>query len=370
MKVKAIHLNKQLYTILGSAVVSLALFGGQTASAAEGGHQFVADVNGDGHADAITFDVRTGDWWAAMSNGVSEFQTSSRWVTGFGIGTSRQFLADVTGDGKADAVTFDRTTGDWWVALSTGSSFNISDRWVAGHGYGSKNQLMGDVNGDGKADAVVFFDGVSNTNCGLGACSGSWFVATSNLAGSAFDAPGNWLQSGHGVGSSRQFLADATGDGKADAVVWSAKTGDWWIANSDGIHFSWSPNKWIAGHGVGSSDQFLNDVSGDGKADAIVAFGSCGYISPPGGGTTYQCFKHGGRTWVSTSSGSSFNTPSTWHDNFGVGVSSFMFGDVFATSNEDLVSFDATSGDWWVLPASDKFDVGVSWISGFGVGTN
>ncbi len=40
--------------------------------------------------------------------------SKSTWA--HGIGTDTQFLADVTGDGRADAVVFVKATGDWYVA--------------------------------------------------------------------------------------------------------------------------------------------------------------------------------------------------------------------------------------------------------------
>jgi len=79
-------------------------------------------------------------------------------ITAYGIlfaGTPKPFLADVNGDGKADAVLF-YPNGTWHVALSNGSSFQEYEQWNIGHGAGSANQFVADVNGDGKADAIIF----------------------------------------------------------------------------------------------------------------------------------------------------------------------------------------------------------------------
>ena len=327
-------------------VLGLTVFG--HASSAEAapvtGHQYVADVNHDGEGDAITFDGRTGDWWVAIYHGQS-FQTPSRWISGFGIGSANQFLADVTGGGKADLVTFDRTTGDWWVAPSTGTQFAPPARWIAGHGVGSTNQFLADVNGSGKADAVVFIG------------DGSWFVARSS--GDNFGSPSNWFAKGHGVLSTRQFVADVNGDDKADAVVWNAATSDWYVAKSKEDHFDGTPNRWAAGLGIGSSDQFLTDVSGDGKVDAVFAF--------PLGSSRY-----GGQWWVANGSHDDFKGANLWSTGFGNGVAKVMFKDVYHSNNADMITFDGNTGDWYVYPAGDEAFIngGVSrWISGFGLGT-
>ena len=92
--------------------------------------------------------------------------------------------------------------------LEKTKSKNLLARWITGHGAGSSNQFLADVNGDGKADSIVYFAG-----------DGSWYVALSN--GSGFNGYTRWI-TGHGAGSSNQFLADVNGDGKADSIVYFA----------------------------------------------------------------------------------------------------------------------------------------------------
>jgi hypothetical protein len=122
--------------------------------------------------------------------------------------------------------------------------------------------MLADVTGDGKADAVVFF--------GSGPLAGSWYVAPSNAAG--FDLYSQWA-SGHGAGSSSQMLADGDGDGKADAIAY-ASDGTWTAAWSSGAGFG-PPVQWAVAHGAGSSRQLAADVYGAGdKSAAAVAYGA------------------------------------------------------------------------------------------------
>lgn len=338
----------------------------QDVSAAPSPHQFVADVNGDGKADAITFDSHTGDWWVAISSG-SNFENPSRWITGFGVGSSKQFLADVNGDGKPDLVTYDQTSGDWWVAVSNGiNKFETPSLWMRGFGIGSKNQLLGDVTGDGKADAVAFFDNGPGWCSGTGWCSGAWWVATSNISGNQFDPPGIWVSGGHGVGSTNQYLADMDGNGKADAVVFFTKTGDWWVGKSDGTHFSGTPHHWGTGQEINSTWLALGNANGDPYADIFTSY------MPSGSGTAYA-----------PSDGNGFNLPDSIVYPIGYGASTELLGDTYGSGIDWPISFDNKTGDWWVSgdrwttdPNDNPYHITGAvpnigrWISGFGVGTN
>ncbi len=296
-------------------------------------NQLLADVTGDGKADAVVFFAsgpNAGSWYVAPSTG-AEFPGYGQWATGFGVGSSTQFLADVTGDGMADAVAYYANAGEWWVAPSTGGAFGAWSKWIAGHGVGSDRQLMGDVTGDGKDDAIVYI-----------ADQGAWYVSVSTGAGFA-----NWSQwiAGHGAGSSKQFVADVTGDGLADAVVFfdaANYAGDWYVSPSSGAGFA-PYGQWAAGFGAGSSAQLVGDATGDGIADAVVFF---------------HDGAQAGQWFVAGSTGGGFavtgNATATDHgvvggNGHGANADAALLGDVTGRGVADSVIFTAADGSWRTL---------------------
>ncbi|WP_434345490.1 FG-GAP-like repeat-containing protein [Myxococcus virescens] len=279
--------------------------------------QMLGDVNGDGRADAVVYFSSSGDWYVATSNG-NGFNSYTRWISGHGVGSSTQMLGDVNGDGRADAIVYFSAGGDWYVSTSSGSAFNPYSRWISGHGVGSSAQRLADVNGDRKVDAIVYFS-----------AGGDWYVSTSS--GSAFNPYSRWI-SGHGVGSNAQMLGDVNGDGRADAVTYIASTGDWYVATSSGSGFN-PYSRWSSGHGIGSSAQRLGDTNGDGRADAVAYFSS-------------------GEWKVATSSGSGFNAYSLWSAGHGAGSNTQFLGDAYGKGRVAPVTFTAADGTWRVLDSS------------------
>ena len=274
-------------------------------------YTFLADATGDGRADLIAIFAASGSISVAPAlsgTGTASFGPLLPWHAGTATRASRYLFADVTGDGKADAVAFHAASGNWLIAASTGTAFLPYSQWKSGHGIDSSTQLVADVTGDGKADAVSFF-----------LTTGSFWVAPST--GTSFASYSLW-KTNHGVGSSTQFVADVTGDGRADAVVFYGTTGSWWVAPSSGTAFS-AYSLWKSGHGTGSTAQLLADVTGDGRADAIAVF------------------RNTGSFWVAPSSGSGFGTYSRWRAGLGTALFSDLTtpvgGDINADGTQDIL---------------------------------
>ncbi|MGH3762669.1 DUF2961 domain-containing protein [Actinophytocola sp.] len=89
------------------------------------------DVDGDGRDDVVTFTRgSTADVFVSLSDGSRFVQNAWKWHDFFAVGQEAPGLADVDGDGRTDILTFTRgTAADVWAALSTGSAFGASATW-------------------------------------------------------------------------------------------------------------------------------------------------------------------------------------------------------------------------------------------------
>jgi phospholipase C len=241
--------------------------------------RFFADLTGDGKADIVGF----GDAgvWTALNNGSGGFATERLvlgnlgYNQGWRVEKHPRFLADITGDRKADIVGF----GDAgvWVARGKGDGgFNDAQLVIDNLGYNQgwrvekHARFVVDLTGDGKADIVAFGD----DGVWVALNKGDGTFAAPKLVLGNFGAKQGWSSDKH-----RRFLADIAGDGRPDIVgfgdagVWTAKNkGDGTFdtpqlaVNNLGYNEGWRVDK---------HPRFVTDISGDGKAD-IVGFGDAG----------------------------------------------------------------------------------------------
>jgi hypothetical protein len=170
----------------------------------------VADVTGDGKADAVG--ISTNSIWVMPSTGTS-FGPPMQWSSIAFDGAVANVLGDVDGDGKADMIGFNAT--NVWVLPSTGSFFAGKQQWSSASFDGTVTNLVADVNGDGKVDAVGF----NPNNIWVMPSTGSEFGPNQQWSGIAFD------------GTVANVLGDVNGDGKADAVGFNS-TGTWVMLSS------------------------------------------------------------------------------------------------------------------------------------------
>ena len=192
--------------------------------------RFLADLTGDGRADIVGFadeGVRV-----ALNNGDGTFGNQRRALGNFGVydgwrvDRHPRFLVDLTGDGRADIVCF----GDAGVsaALNNGDgTFQDPQLVVANFGYGHPDlienaygynlwrvsrhpRFLADLTGDGRADIVGF--GYVGVRVSLNNGNGTFQAPQLVVANFGYDA-GGWRIDRH-----PRFLADLTGDGRADIV--------------------------------------------------------------------------------------------------------------------------------------------------------
>lgn len=182
------------------------------------------------------------------------FLTSESWtdVPYYGTKGYGNYFADVTGDLRADAIVVN--ADGITVRRSTGAGFAPNEKWTEVGYYGTRGTFFADVTGDGKADAIVVNDN---------------FVTVRRSTGAGFAPNEKWTDVAY-YGTRGTFFADVTGDGKADAIV----VNDNFITVRRSTGNGFAPNeRWTDVPyygGLGYNSAYFADVTGDGKADAIV----------------------------------------------------------------------------------------------------
>ena len=127
-----------------------------------------ADINGDGKADYLTVDAQGGV--TAYLNGGANSQASLGWVwypagkiaSGVGPGNEIRF-ADIDGDGLADYLVVDKTSGSVTEYRNGGPKSGANGEWIwipkdkiaAGVGSTGQSIVFGAVSTRGRADYLV-----------------------------------------------------------------------------------------------------------------------------------------------------------------------------------------------------------------------
>ncbi|MGI5214702.1 FG-GAP repeat domain-containing protein [Plantactinospora sp. CA-290183] len=257
------------FTHGASADVFVALSTGTGFSGGAKWHDFFAlpgetpltgDFNGDGMDDIVTFTQGTsGDVFVALSSG-SGFGAGVKWNDFFSLAGEVPAVGDVNGDGLDDVVTFTRNaSADVFVALSTGTGFAGGAKWNDFFALAGEYPGLGDVNGDGKADIVAFTQGPA----------ADVFVGLSS--GTGFAGGVKWHDWFATPGESPR-IGDFNGDGAADVATFTVNAAaDVFVALSDRQgSFVGSTAKWNDFFGLAGEFPYTGDFNGDGMDDAVI----------------------------------------------------------------------------------------------------
>lgn len=254
---------------------------------------YFADVTGDGKADAIVVYDNSIRVRRSTGNG---FAAEEYWYNYPFWGTKGTFFADVTGDGKADAIAVSETSIS--VSRSTGSEFAPFEDWSYAEFFGAYGTFFADVNGDKKADIIAV---------------GKDYIRVRRSTGSGFAHEERWTNDLY-YGS---YFADVNCDGKADVIgIYTDYIG---VRRSTGNGFA-PEERWINGNYNGLRGIFFADVTGDKKTDAIAV--------------------NDNYTNVRRSTGNSFAAEERWLNEPHFGTQGNYFVDVTGDGKADFVALN------------------------------
>jgi hypothetical protein len=181
------------------------------------------DADGDQRDDLICFARKLGKVYVALSTGTG-FRAPTLWHDWFAVSTyERPRVADVNGDGRADIVTFatDSPTaqGDVYVAVSDGSRFGGNTKWHDWFAVQQAEQVrIGDLDGDGRDDFFTF----------LPPPWGQCYTVLSR--GTSMAENVEWRELVAPAATDRPFVGDVNGDGRADVIVFAQGEGKVYVS--------------------------------------------------------------------------------------------------------------------------------------------
>jgi len=245
------------YTLTSSSgYAPSAARGTQFGSQAAGDTPLMADIDGDGVRDLITWRGSTGVWsWRTSSTGYASGGSKQWGIASLG---DVPLLGDVDGDRKADLIVWRASTGTFfWLPSSTNYDYPSAGSKQWGSQAEGDVPMIGDFDADGRADLVVWR-----------ASSGVWFWLTSSTGYNYANA--GVRQWGLGSQGDVPKLGDFDGDGRSDLAVWRASTGTWfWITSSTAYAYpAQQIRQW--GNQAAGDVPLVGDFDGDGRADLAV----------------------------------------------------------------------------------------------------
>jgi hypothetical protein len=207
----------------------------------------VADFNGDGLSDIVSYTPETGAAHLRMNAGDGSFRDRAyTWARGWEL-----TLGDLNGDRRADVLLYNATTGAYLEALSTaGGEF----AYTSGVWAPDRRLLVADFNGDGCDDVLLYGRKRPVTD------PEAWRVALSDRNG-VFSYEDGMPPPG---GPWEVLPGEFNGDRRSDLFLYSAASGQWFLATNTGGEFTYRGGRWPGGWRVQ-----VADLTGDGLDDVL-----------------------------------------------------------------------------------------------------
>jgi RHS repeat-associated protein len=246
----------------------------------------VADMYGDGRSDMIRYAGSSGGLnnWEVCKGPLAQggaCQTFSIASYGDNGDVSRWLVADIEGTGKADLITYDGSTvgsQNWKVCPFNSSGFDACQPWTGPILFRTNSEwnefFWGDFDGDGRIDIMSFTGNVVTDATGTynlwDVCfsTGTGFNCQRSVRIPQIIASGNLRN--------RVLIADMNGDGKADYLERASQNtteNRWNICLADFGPAGTASQQFVCPSGFsqgiqGDFDKFVvMDMNGDGLAD-------------------------------------------------------------------------------------------------------
>jgi hypothetical protein len=303
----------------------------------------LGDSNGDGRADMLCHDVTTGSKWADYASasgtfGGTDWSRGGDWCS---HASGRLFKGDFNGDGRQDLLCHDVSTGYKWIDLASATGTYDGTDWERNANWCNHNSaqlFVGDFNGDGRDDLL----------CHDVATGYKWIdfaSASGTFLGTDWERNATWCN--HATG--RVLVGDFNGDGRDDLLCHDVGSGYKWIdfASTSGTFLGtdWERNANWCSHAT--AQLLVGDFNGDGRDDMLCHDVSSGY--------KWIDFASTSGTFL----GTDWERNSSWcnHSN-----GRLFTGDFNGDGRDDWLCHDVLTGSKWIdfADASGAF-LGTDW---------